>query len=113
MIIIAILLVVLASPALVRASTLPQVVNPSASTSYAAEQPVAASLSLQQGWNLVAGTNQTPEQFIKVNPCTVVIYNWYNANSMWKAYYTQVPGFSTLLSIDAGNAYWVYCIYKG
>ena len=68
--------------------------------------------TLSPGWNLIVGTNQTPEGYIADHPCARVIYaeyqeTWYHHFADWPAWRNRA--FNGIAVMPAGYGMWVFC----
>jgi len=72
-----------------------------------------ALFAISFGWNLIAGTGQTPQEFADEHPeCSAIAMYGYQ-NGQWTHWFTGVPDyvneFHGIDALDPSRGYWVYC----
>lgn len=81
-----------------------------------AATPAEPQAGPQPGWNLIAGTGQTPAVYAGNWPCVKAIYGWNAFDQSWRWWYRDVPTyvntFRAIPVLNPAEGYWVYCEEK-
>ncbi len=116
-------LIIAGLAALLAFSILASAQTPSPTSTAALETPFAPSPTatptatptpylsvLTTGWNMVAGTAQTPMQYMDTDPCIEAVYYWDNVEKVWLGSFRNIPYRSLAIPfMDSRLGYWTFC----
>jgi hypothetical protein len=71
-------------------------------------------VSLVLGWNLIAGTDQTPHDLYVESTCTDVTVYHYDADDGWQRWVSNTSYWmNDITYLDPDKGYWVHCASDG